>query len=131
MSFVDYSEKIKRREKTRPLWLRKDEGFVNLKIGGMVKRARLLKGLTQAQLAERVGTKQSSIARLESGRTAPSISFLNEIAKALDTYLVEPRFKSVEHFYADEEFGNNVFENMQEARNYVSICYSDDLNLKN
>jgi len=55
-----------------------------LEPGYQVARLRMLRGLTQAQLAERVGTRQPSIARLENGSTTPSLSFLNRIAEALD-----------------------------------------------
>jgi len=48
-----------------------------------VARLRILRGLTQEQLAELVGTKQPSIARLESGRTEPKISFLRRVVEAL------------------------------------------------
>lgn len=49
--------------------------------------ARQEKQLTQKQLAEKVGTKQSSIARLESGSYNPSFQFLHKIADALDKKL--------------------------------------------
>ena len=55
-----------------------------LEPGYQVARLRLLRGLTQAQLAEMVGTRQPSIARLENGSSIPSLSFLNKIAAALD-----------------------------------------------
>ena len=42
--------------------------------GAWVREARLRAGLTQAELARRVGTTQSAVARLESGRTSPSWS---------------------------------------------------------
>ncbi len=48
-----------------------------------VARMRIERGLTQAQLAELVGTKQPSIARLESGVSEPSLSFLRKVATAL------------------------------------------------
>lgn len=48
-------------------------------------RLRILHGLTQQQLAELVGTKQPSIARLESGTGEPRISFLRKVAAALDS----------------------------------------------
>lgn len=46
-------------------------------------RKRLEKGLSQKQLAEKVGTKQSAISRLEGGNSNPSIAFLEKISKAL------------------------------------------------
>ena len=49
---------------------------------------RLAKGFTQAVLAHKIGTKQSAIARLESGNYNPSMAFLEKIAKALDTKVI-------------------------------------------
>ena len=48
-----------------------------------VTRLRILRGLTQEQLAELVGTKQPSIARLESGKVEPRLSFLRRVVEAL------------------------------------------------
>jgi len=45
------------------------------------------KNLTQEQLAKLTGAKQSSIARIESGRHNPSLRILGKIAEALDTEL--------------------------------------------
>jgi predicted transcriptional regulator len=45
-------------------------------------RARVRAGLSQAELAERMGTSQSAIARLESGRTLPSAKTLLRFAEA-------------------------------------------------
>jgi transcriptional regulator with XRE-family HTH domain len=44
--------------------------------------ARTRAGLTQAQVAERMGTSQSTIARLESGTAKPSIATLKRYAHA-------------------------------------------------
>ena len=49
--------------------------------------ARTKAGLTQAQIAERMGTAQSYIARLESGRTIPSVRTLKRFAEATGTKL--------------------------------------------
>ena len=58
-----------------------------------VLKARAASGLTQAELAARVGTTQSAIARLESGalKHSPSIATLQRYAKALG-YRVEVKF---------------------------------------
>jgi ribosome-binding protein aMBF1 (putative translation factor) len=45
-------------------------------------RARLRAGLSQAELAARMGTSQSTIARLESGQTLPSTKTLLRYAEA-------------------------------------------------
>lgn len=50
--------------------------------------SRLKKGLTQEQLAKRIGTKQSAIARLESGSSNPSMAFLEKIAEAIGLKLI-------------------------------------------
>ncbi len=48
---------------------------------------RLEQQLTQKELAERIGTKQSAISRLESGTYNPSLAFLYKIADALNAQL--------------------------------------------
>lgn len=45
--------------------------------------ARLKKGMTQADVAKKIGTRQSAIARLEGGNVNPSLDFLERIAKVL------------------------------------------------
>ena len=49
---------------------------------------RLKKGLTQKQLAEKIGTKQSSIARFESGNYNPSLAFIQKLARAVNAKLI-------------------------------------------
>lgn len=43
-------------------------------------KARIKYRLTQADVAEKAGTKQSAIARLESGNINPSLEFLQKVA---------------------------------------------------
>ncbi len=45
-------------------------------------RARAAANLTQAEVARRLGTTQSAIARLESGRVSPSFATLRRYAEA-------------------------------------------------
>jgi ribosome-binding protein aMBF1 (putative translation factor) len=52
-----------------------------------VIKARATAGLTQEQLAQRMDTTQSVIARLESGRTRPSSQTLERLAAATGTRL--------------------------------------------
>ncbi|MEK7111218.1 MAG: helix-turn-helix transcriptional regulator [Patescibacteria group bacterium] len=48
-------------------------------------RKRLEKGMSQTQLAQKMGTRQSALSRLESGNYNPSLLFLKRVAAALDS----------------------------------------------
>ena len=61
-----------------------------------VLRLRLAQGLTQQELAERIGTKQASISRLERASYKPNLGFLQRVAEALNAR-VEIRFVPREH----------------------------------
>lgn len=52
-----------------------------------IARLRMLRGMTQQELADKVGTQQPSIARIESGKRRASIAMLEKIAAALDADL--------------------------------------------
>jgi transcriptional regulator with XRE-family HTH domain len=57
-------------------------------------------GLTQAELAKRIGTSQSTIARLESGENLPSVKTLTKIATALEmpiTITIQPLTKEIKN----------------------------------
>lgn len=67
------------------------------KLASELMRLRLAKGLTQAQLALLMNTKQESIARLESGNILPSLTMVRRVADALDAELeinLRPKHKS-------------------------------------
>ena len=49
-----------------------------------VLHLRLQRGLSQKELAERVGTRQSGISRLERATVKPSFAFLQRVAEALN-----------------------------------------------
>ncbi|WP_336981036.1 helix-turn-helix transcriptional regulator [Altererythrobacter fulvus] len=52
-----------------------------------VVEARSRAGLTQEELAERMGTSRSAIARLESGTARPSVTTLEKLARATGSRL--------------------------------------------
>ena len=54
------------------------------KLAAALIQLRLSKGLTQEELASVLNTKQASIARLESGRSLPSLSMVKKVADVLD-----------------------------------------------
>ena len=69
-----------------------DELAPEYEIARAVIRARTAAGLSQAELAAKMGTAQSYVARLESGRTLPSTRTLMKVAEATGT---RPRFELV------------------------------------
>lgn len=54
-------------------------------LASMLIEARVKAKLSQAEIAERMGTSQSTIARLESGTAKPSLSTLERFARATGT----------------------------------------------
>jgi ribosome-binding protein aMBF1 (putative translation factor) len=44
-----------------------DNGYENFKLGTLLHEARLKKGMTQAELAEKVGTTKSYISKIANG----------------------------------------------------------------
>ncbi|MEN9340249.1 MAG: hypothetical protein RIQ62_1561 [Bacteroidota bacterium] len=56
-----------------------DAGYDNFKIGSMIQEARLQKGLTQEELAEKVGTTKSYISKIENNVKEVRFSTLQKI----------------------------------------------------
>jgi ribosome-binding protein aMBF1 (putative translation factor) len=65
-----------------------DRGWFFAQIADRVTEQRTAMGLSQRELAERCGTTQSAIARLERGGRPPRIDTLLRIAEALQCELV-------------------------------------------
>lgn len=51
--------------------------------GGLLRQLRLRASLSQQQLAARLGTTQSAVARLEAGAVQPKLATLEKLAEAL------------------------------------------------
>ena len=58
------------------------------RIGNLIRDARKHRGLTQAQLAEQLGTSQSAVNRIEKGHQNLSLEMLARIGEALDSEIV-------------------------------------------
>jgi HTH-type transcriptional regulator / antitoxin HipB len=58
-----------------------DKGFETFKLGVMLQQARLDKGLTQEQLAEKCGTNKGYISRIENNLKEVRISTLQKIVE--------------------------------------------------
>ena len=63
--------------------LRMDKKEVLIRLGERVKEIRIQKGLTQTELANRIGKDHPSINKLENGKVNPSYYFLYEVATGL------------------------------------------------
>ncbi|OGI94400.1 hypothetical protein A3A03_03855 [Candidatus Nomurabacteria bacterium RIFCSPLOWO2_01_FULL_40_18] len=85
MNLDQFENKVKKNSKE----LKRDFRF---EVANLITEARYHYKLTQAQLAKKVGTQQPSIARIESGTTLPSLSFLERLADSIGTYITAPQF---------------------------------------
>jgi len=56
-----------------------------VKIGELIMRARIRRNMTQAELAEAVGTSQSAVNRIERGKQNVSLETISRISSALET----------------------------------------------
>ena len=60
-----------------------DEGYENFKIGVLFKASREQAGMTQEEVAQKLGTKKSAISRIENHAEDIRLSTLHKYAKAL------------------------------------------------
>lgn len=82
------AKKVFREWRKDPDYVREYEALEQeFALASAVIGARARAGLTQEQLAERMHTSQSSIARLESGRSKPSVTTLEKVAEATGSKL--------------------------------------------
>jgi DNA-binding XRE family transcriptional regulator len=58
-----------------------DNGYENFKLGTLLHEARLEKGMTQAELAEKVGTTKSYISKIENNVKEVRLSTLQKIVQ--------------------------------------------------
>lgn len=84
--------------------------------GGAIKRLREGRGLTQAQLAERLNVSDRTVSKWETGRGYPDITLLSPLAAALGVSLAE--------LFAGSEVRNrNLSSNMLRSGFYVCpVC---------
>ena len=80
----DMHKKWMKEPKYRKAYEALEEEFV---LASAVMDVRNRAGLTQAQLARKMGTTQPVVARLESGRTRPSMRTLDRLAEATGSRL--------------------------------------------
>jgi DNA-binding XRE family transcriptional regulator len=90
---VNISEEIKRKCETDPefkeVW---EESRMEYRILGELIKLRKAKGLTQADIAEKTGSNQRVISRIEKHEQSPTLKTLCSLANALNVdILLSPR----------------------------------------
>ena len=85
-------------------------------IGNKIKELRILYGLTQQELADRLELSKGFISQLERNLTSPSVGTLLDIIQCLGTTPAE--------FFADDEPAQLVFKNRSEERRVGKECRS-------
>jgi ribosome-binding protein aMBF1 (putative translation factor) len=85
MDFLEYRDRRLREDPE--LAQAYEQENLEREISRQVLRLRQMRGWTQAQLAEALNTKQSAVARLESGSHRPSLATLDKIGHVLGARL--------------------------------------------
>lgn len=93
------------------------------KIGEEIKKKRLEKGITQAEVAENICT-QATVSNLENKGSIPTISILLKLADKLDMEL-----SNVLEYAIEREYGyNQVFKEVRELCSKVMSYLNQRLN---
>ena len=79
-------------------------------IGNKIKELRILYGLTQQELADRLELSKGFISQLERNLTSPSVGTLFDIIQCLGTTPAE--------FFADDEPAQLVFKNARQGESF-------------
>ncbi|MDA3839970.1 MAG: helix-turn-helix transcriptional regulator [Patescibacteria group bacterium] len=80
---------------------------IKYRVGRMIFEARVLRGITQKQLGEKIKTSQSVIASIENGNRNMSLDYLEKISKAFGTRLIPPQFEFMSK--TENEYNREVF----------------------
>ena len=94
-------------------------------IGGeLVREARKRAALTQKELADRAGTTQSAIARLESGRSTPSLETVERLLRLCGFQLIVELapFDESDQVQAESRLGQTVDQRLAEMQSGVRFA---------
>jgi transcriptional regulator with XRE-family HTH domain len=116
-----------------------EEYFKNdplFKVGRQIKEIRIGKGLTQAELAQKMNTKQSSIARIESGNGGRQTGeFLKKFADVVGIKFNPPSFSEFENLNdikSETSCGPDNSANVSRAVNLIPLgSLLESVNFKN
>ena len=66
-----------------------EKSAFNKRLGNYIRKVRIEKGLTQQQLADKMGLDFQYISRIERGLISPTLFWITDLAKALDCQEIE------------------------------------------
>jgi transcriptional regulator with XRE-family HTH domain len=91
--------------------------------GGLIREARRLGGLTQADLARRLGTTQSAVSNWERGRDTPRVDTLARILEAcgFEADMTFRRLDDVDRTQIRENLAMTPAERLQSVRNVSKL----------
>jgi ribosome-binding protein aMBF1 (putative translation factor) len=113
---TDMHERWLKEPKYRRAYDALQEDFV---LAEAIIEARKRAGLTQQQLARKMGSTQPVVARLESGRTRPSLRTLERLAEATGSRLLirfQPRVRAAKKRVIASRWGMVSFSTAQATR---------------
>ncbi len=96
-----------------------------IKIGKFILKCRKEKGLTQSELAEKLGVTDKSISRWENGNTMPDYSLLKELCNELDINVNElltgEKIKDKDYINKSEENLVNLRKQIDKRKKILTI----------
>ena len=87
-----------------------------MEFGGVIRQRRKEAGLTQEQLAKRIGCATITIRQYESGKRTPSLNVLQDIANALDLEIFD--------LLPDDTIQNAPFKGLSEEEKNTVLAVS-------
>ena len=67
--------------------MKNDQAYLE-KIGLLIQEARVYRGMTQSELAEKLKTSQSAVNRIESGKQNLTLEMLTRISEVLSSEII-------------------------------------------
>lgn len=90
------------------------------KIGAFIAKCRKEKGMTQTELAEKIGVTDKSISNWENARCMPDLSLYKSLCDALDI--------SINDFISGERVKTEIYQEKLEGNLINTISYSNKIN---
>ncbi|SMP39290.1 PAS domain S-box-containing protein [Desulfonatronum zhilinae] len=98
-------------------------GTLSRSFGSRLKYLRMLKGMTQGELAARAGLSVKHVGQIERGAASPSFALIQEFAQALDTPPLN-FFLHFEHVPSDQETSDLASKDESRTPSGKQLCVS-------